>query len=139
MQPRRVREYFVALPFQAALQKRSRPAGDSPGSLAGPLGYNQCMSKESPGSKNNERRDTPRVPLALDAMVKAADRPFQLFRTRDLSLDGAFVETGPHRLTPEDALEIALKIPINGSPQIYRFNARITRTAPLGVGMAFDH
>ncbi len=97
------------------------------------------MSQEDGGSTNNERRDTPRVPLALDAMVKAADRPFQLFRTRNLSLDGAFVETGPHRLTPEDALEIALKIPINGSPQIYRFNARVTRAAPLGVGMAFDH
>ena len=97
------------------------------------------MAKERSGSINNERRDTPRVPLALDAMVKAADRPYQLFRTRDLSLDGAFIETGPHRLSLEDALEIALKIPINGSPQIYRFNARITRAAPLGVGMAFDH
>lgn len=87
----------------------------------------------------NERRDTPRVPLSLDAMVKVAERPFQLFRTRDLSLDGAFVELGPHRLTPKDTLEVALKIPVNGAPQIYRFQARVARVAPLGVGMVFDH
>jgi hypothetical protein len=86
-----------------------------------------------------ERRDTPRVPLALDAMVKMADRPFQVFRTRDLSLDGVFVETGPHRLAPKDALEVALKIPVSGSAQIYRFNAHITRIAPAGIGMIFDH
>jgi hypothetical protein len=97
------------------------------------------MSLNHVGSTTHERRDTPRVPLSLDAMVKIADRPFQVFRTRDLSLDGAFVELGPHRLTPKDALEVALKIPVNGAPQIYRFQARVTRIAPLGVGMVFDH
>src|SRR5256885_9327359 len=108
--------FFVAgSAVRAALQSAFRPAGNSLGSLAVPLGYNACMSKDGSGFRSKERRDTPRVPLALDAMVKTTERPFQLFRTRDLSLDGAFVETGPHRLTPEDALEIALKIPINGS------------------------
>ncbi len=88
---------------------------------------------------STERRDTQRVSLTLDAMVKMSDRPFQVFRTRDLSLDGAFVETGPHRLTRQDTLEVALKIPVSGAPQIYRFEARITRVAPAGVGMVFDH
>src|ERR671924_1586896 len=87
----------------------------------------------------SERRDTPRVPIELDAMVKLADRPFQLFRTRDLSLDGAFVETGPHRLAPKERVEVALKMPVNGTTQIYRFDALITRTAPQGVGVVFDH
>ena len=92
-------------------------------------------SKSSP----SERRDTPRVPIELDAMVKLADRPFQMFRTRDLSLDGAFVETGPHRLAPKDRVEVALKIPVSGVSQIYRFPARVARVAPQGVGMVFDH
>lgn len=62
-----------------------------------------------------------------------------MFRTRDLSLEGAFVEIGPHRLTPAEKIEVALKIPSNGAPQIYRFDARVTRIAPSGVGMVFDH
>jgi len=72
-------------------------------------------------------------------MVKIADRPFQVFRTRDLSLDGAFVEIGPHRLAPKETLEVALKIPVEGADQIYRFNAHIARTAPTGIAMVFDH
>jgi hypothetical protein len=97
------------------------------------------MSATKSSPTKTERRDTPRLPLALDAMVKIADRPFQVFRTRDLSLDGAFVEIGPHRLAPKDTLQVALKIPVSGTPQIYRFEAHITRVAPAGVGMIFDH
>src|SRR5690349_6214458 len=97
------------------------------------------MPVEELESTVTERRDTPRVTVALDAMVKHAQRPYQLFRTRDLSLDGAFVEVGPHRLTVKDELDIALKIPVNGASQIYRFHAQVARIAPLGVGMVFDH
>lgn len=97
------------------------------------------MSVSNSPSTKSERRDTPRLPITLDAMVKMGDRPFQMFRTRDLSLDGAFVETGPHRLAPKEKLQVALKIPHGGTPQIYRFGARVTRMAPQGVGMVFDH
>lgn len=100
----------------------------------------QRMSSTKRLAPTKERRDTPRVPLALDAMVKLGDRPFQLFRTRDLSLDGAFIELGPHRASQQDMLQVALKIPVNNSAsQIYRFDARITRVAPAGIGMVFDH
>jgi len=107
-----------------------------------PQRYNPCVSiirSKKTTTVDVERRDTPRVPLALDAMVKISDRPFQMHRTRDVSLDGVFVEIGPHRLAPQDLLEVALKIPSSGGPQIYRFSARIARVAPLGVGMVFDH
>lgn len=79
------------------------------------------------------------MPIALDAMVKMGDRPFQMFRTRDVSLDGTFVETGPHRVVSKDRIQVALKIPLGGAPQIYRFDARVTRVAPQGIGMVFDH
>jgi hypothetical protein len=85
-----------------------------------------------------ERRDTPRVPIALHAIVKMTGRPFQMFRTRDLSLDGAFVETGPLLVAAEEKIEVALKIPSNGASQVYRFNAHVIRVAPSGVGMVFD-
>jgi hypothetical protein len=90
-------------------------------------------------ARSNERRDTPRVPIALDAMVKMGDRPFQVYRTRDLSLDGTFVETGPMRVTSKDHIQVALKIPVSGAPQIFRFDASIARVAPQGVGVVFDH
>jgi hypothetical protein len=86
-----------------------------------------------------ERRETPRVAIALHAIVKLMGRPFQMFRTRDLSLEGTFIEIGPHRLTSADKLEVALKIPSHGVSQVYRFEARITRIAPNGIGMVFDH
>jgi len=62
-----------------------------------------------------------------------------MFRTRDLSLEGAFVEIGPHRLTPAQKIEVALKIPSNGTSQVFRFHAHVTRVAPNGIGMKFDH
>lgn len=96
-------------------------------------------ASKSSARTQSERRDTPRVPITLDAMVKMGDRPYQVFHTRDLSLDGAFVETGPHRLAPKEKVQVALKIPLGGAPQIYRFDARVTRVAPQGVGMVFDH
>jgi hypothetical protein len=93
----------------------------------------------SKSSRSSERRDTPRVPVMLDAMVKMGDRPFQVYRTRDLSLDGTFVETGPIRVGSKDSIQVALKIPVNGTAQIFRFDASVARVAPQGVGVVFDH
>jgi hypothetical protein len=95
------------------------------------------VGKHTPPA-GKERRDTPRVPIALHAIVKMTGRPFQMFRTRDLSLEGTFVETGPHRLAAAEKVEVALKIPSNGVSQVYRFSARVIRVAPSGVGMVFD-
>jgi hypothetical protein len=89
-------------------------------------------------SSGKERRDTLRVPIAVHAIVRAADRSFQLFRTRDLSLEGAFVETGSYRFSASDKVEIALKIPSDGVSRVYRLNARVIRIAPSGVGMVFE-
>jgi hypothetical protein len=67
-----------------------------------------------------------------------AGRPFQTFRTRDLSLEGAFIEIKPHRPGQQERIEIALKMSVNGVPNVYRFDAHVTRVAPGGVGMSFD-
>src|SRR5688572_2529519 len=86
-----------------------------------------------------ERRDTPRIPIAIDAMVRPEGHPFQLFQTRDISLDGAFIEMDTHRIKPKTTLEVALKIPSGNTKQIYRFSAHATRAVPYGVAMVFDH
>lgn len=67
-----------------------------------------------------------------------AGRPFQTFRTRDLSLEGAFIEIKPNRLTPQERVEIALKISIDGTSNVYRLNARVARVTPNGAAMLFD-
>jgi hypothetical protein len=40
----------------------------------------------------NERRDTARVPIELEVMLNPDTQGYQLFRTRDVSLEGVFVE-----------------------------------------------
>ena len=99
------------------------------------------MAASKPSRSRAERRDTPRIPTVIDAMVKTEDRPFQLFNTRDLSLDGTFVEKEPERLKLKTVVEIALKIPNGGAhaQSIYRFSARVARITPHGVGVTFDH
>jgi hypothetical protein len=85
-----------------------------------------------------ERRDTLRVPIALDAMLKFNQQGFQLYQTRDISLDGVFVETGPVRLPKKSPLELALKIPADGQNKIHRFRAQVKRLTPHGAGLVFD-
>lgn len=87
---------------------------------------------------NSERRDTPRIPIALEAMLRI-DRHFLRFRTRDISLDGVFIETGPIRFPRRRSVELALKIPAGGRPaRLHRFSARLARVTPHGAGLVFD-
>jgi hypothetical protein len=86
----------------------------------------------------SERRDTPRIPIALEAMLRI-DRHFLLFRTRDISLDGVFIETGQIRLPRRRTVELALKIPAGRRrAKLHRFTARLARVTPHGTGLVFD-
>ncbi|OGI51286.1 MAG: hypothetical protein A3B81_02255 [Candidatus Muproteobacteria bacterium RIFCSPHIGHO2_02_FULL_65_16] len=87
-----------------------------------------------------ERRDTPRIPIALDAFLRDENSSFLRFLTRDISLDGAFVETGRAGLPGAGSLELALKLPTDtaGGPKLHRMHAQVTRLAPDGAGVVFD-
>jgi hypothetical protein len=76
--------------------------------------------------------------VVLHAIVKIAGRPFQTFRTRDLSLEGAFIEIKPHRLTLRERIEVAIKMSVNGASSVYRFDAHVARVAPNGVALRFE-
>lgn len=67
-----------------------------------------------------------------------AGRPFQTFRTRDLSLEGASIEIKAHQLAPQERVEIALKISIDGASNVYRLNAYVARVTPHGAAMMFE-
>jgi hypothetical protein len=90
------------------------------------------------GGMKTERRDTPRIPITLEAILSFNNINYQSSITRDISLDGVFVET--RRLPPIDnvATELAIKIPTDGRDKYHRFHAQIVRHTGHGVGCSFD-
>jgi hypothetical protein len=68
-----------------------------------------------------ERRDTPRIPVALEAIVSTSKSGYQRTVTRDVSLDGAFVAPASRR-----------------SASASRGSARVVRTAGGGSGVLFE-
>jgi len=86
-----------------------------------------------------ERRDTPRIPIALETILQYQDQNYRRSVTRDISLDGAFVEThSPAALTRKDQLDVAIKLPIDGESHYHRFHARVVRVTETGAALAFD-
>ncbi len=86
----------------------------------------------------SERRDTPRIPIALDAILNFNNQNYQHSVTRDISLDGAFVEAKGGKLPKKGAMDIAIKLPVEGTPKYHRFHAEIVRITPNGAGLLFD-
>jgi len=85
-----------------------------------------------------ERRDTPRSRLVVEAMVRGADDRFHTCRTRDISLDGMFIEAGDGCLPDRDRLELAMKLPEAGGHKVYRFLAHVARVTRDGAALTFD-
>lgn len=86
-----------------------------------------------------ERRDTPRVPISLEAIVSTSTRGYQRTVTRDVSLDGAYIVTGKQKVGRRNKpVEIALKLPYDGEEKFHRFRAQVVRTAGGGAGLLFE-
>ncbi len=86
----------------------------------------------------SERRDTPRIPIALEAIVSTSKKGYQRTVTRDVSLDGAFVVTGKQKVGRRKPVEVALKLPFDGQEKFHRFHAQVVRTASGGAGVLFE-
>jgi len=87
--------------------------------------------------RKTERRDTPRIPITLDAVLHYNNQSFRHSLTRDISLDGAFIET-PAGLTKKGNVELAIQLPTDGKQQYHRFQAQVVRVADGGAGLVFD-
>ena len=85
----------------------------------------------------NERRDTARVPIELEVMLNPDTQGYQLFRTRDVSLEGVFVEPAS-RLAKNSTVNLAIKLTSDGRTRVHRVSARVVRVTPHGAGLAFD-
>jgi hypothetical protein len=86
----------------------------------------------------SERRDTPRIPITLEAIVNYNNQNFQHSTTRDISLDGAFVESKTGGLPKKGSMELAIKLPVEGTPRYQRFHAQVVRLTTNGAGLVFD-
>ncbi|MHB8453379.1 MAG: PilZ domain-containing protein [Acidiferrobacterales bacterium] len=86
----------------------------------------------------SERRDTPRIEIALEAMLNHDNEGFQRCHTRDISLDGAFVETDRTGMRGSALVDLAIKIPGFSEQRIHRFRAQVIRATTKGVGLVFD-
>jgi len=89
------------------------------------------------GGMKTERRDTPRIPIALDAIVNYNTQNYQHSITRDISLDGAFVET-QNKFPKKGGVELAIQLPTEGRNKFHRFHAQVIRTTSGGAGVVFD-
>ena len=86
-----------------------------------------------------ERRDTPRIPIAIEAIVSTSKSGYQRTVTRDVSLDGALIATGKQKVGRRNKpVEIALKLPYDGEEKFHRFIAQVVRTAGGGTGLLFE-
>ncbi|MFP5349554.1 MAG: PilZ domain-containing protein [Gammaproteobacteria bacterium] len=99
------------------------------------------IKRSSPGrassTRKSERRDTPRIPIALEAVLHYNNQQLRHSLTRDISLDGAFVETR-EALAQKGSVELAISLPTDGKPQFHHFQAQVVRVADGGAGLLFD-
>ena len=85
-----------------------------------------------------ERRDTPRIPIALDTILNCSNQNYQHSITRDISLDGVFIESDEGKVAKKGIMDLAIKLPGEGPPKYHRFHAQVVRVVNGGAGLVFD-
>ena len=88
-------------------------------------------------SAMNERRDSQRVPVTLDAVLNYQAQ-VMICTIRDISLNGAFIEGTPEGLPYFNApVELGLTLTSGGETKQHRIPAKIRRITDNGVGLTF--
>lgn len=86
----------------------------------------------------SERRDTPRIPVAVEAILNFNNRDYQHLVTRDISLDGVFVHVPPGTALGKGAIDIAIGLPGTQRKHFHRFRAKLVYTTRQGAGFTFE-
>ena len=87
---------------------------------------------------NNNKRSSIRKPLDLYVDVYHFDEHLGHTQTRDISLDGAFIESCSWELCPNDMLELHIHVHDDERTPL-RLNAMVVRSSDMGVGVQFDY
>ncbi len=89
----------------------------------------------------SERRLGPRKQLALEVMLDRSHLGLRRYRTRDVSLDGVYLEDSgdPLRLRRNSVVDLVLKIPGNGKIRHHRVQAKVATVKGGGARLIFRH
>jgi hypothetical protein len=87
---------------------------------------------------NNNNRSSIRKSLGLDVDVYRFDEHLGRTRTRDISLDGAFIKSCKTELCSNDMLELHIHVH-DGERTPLRLKATVVRSSDAGVGVQFDY
>jgi len=78
-----------------------------------------------------EHRHNPRVNVPLDVEISCGGRHLGHYRTRDLSFEGMFLETGPVDLQVNDLISLHL----TANRQSHRLRAVVVHRSDAGLGV----
>lgn len=86
-----------------------------------------------------ERRDNRRIPMSLETSLHYSSVLLLNCSTRDLSLDGVFVETRGEVLPESAIVEVGIVVHNNGEVRRTRLPAQVMRIADDGIALKFRY
>jgi len=87
---------------------------------------------------NVNKRSNIRKRLKLYVDIYNFDKYLGIYQTRDMNLDGAFIENCTRKLYPDDLLELHFHVHDGEFPPL-QLRATVTRLSDEGVGVVFDY
>lgn len=85
----------------------------------------------------SERRKTPRKSMAMDVALYYGGLGMLRGVTRDISMNGMFIETGPIKLPVNVPVDIVFGVGDGKQSAQHRLSAMIVRSVETGVGAMF--
>ena len=87
---------------------------------------------------NSNKRSSIRKQLNLYVDIYSFDNYLGLYQTRDMNLDGAFINNFARELYPGDLLELHFHVHDGERPPLH-LRATVTRSSGEGAGVVFDY
>jgi hypothetical protein len=87
----------------------------------------------------SDRRLGPRKQVTLEVLVNDRNHGAKSCQTRDISLDGAFIQTKDVALKKKAKIELVLKIPSNRGPTDHPVKAKVTSVEKHGATVIFGN
>jgi len=84
-----------------------------------------------------EKRWSKRKPITLDVVLFHNDLGLLRCKTRDISLEGMFLDTGKVSLPVEDPVDLDFILHSNGDTRLHHIRAKVVRVTPQGAGVMF--
>ena len=82
-----------------------------------------------------EHRCNKRLVKAIKVMLYHNGIPVVICKTRDIGVEGLFVETGPLAYKINTFLNIEFEVTSNNSRQLYRLSAIVAHSSEKGLGL----